>query len=101
MHRDRKFLRQCGKNATLCRSVELRHDETREWQNLFECFDLSDRVLSCRCVKNEQGGVRCGCIELAEHTNDFFQLGHEPSLVLQPARSIDDEDISRLRSGRL
>ena len=65
------------------------------WNNL----DLAERVLADGGVEDEEGRVRRRVVAFLHDADDFFELRHEPGLVLEPPGGVDEEDVDALLPG--
>src|SRR5690348_4839761 len=90
-----------NQDAALGGSVELGHHESCQRNGGREGLDLGEGILSGGGVEHEENRVRRGVVELPDHSHDLLELCHEPSLVLEAARCVDQDDIGLLRAGTL
>ena len=89
MDGEAESVRERNQNASLCRSIELRHDKPGQGNDALERFHLIDGVLPGCGIEDKQDGVMRVCIQFLDDPGDFLEFCHQASFVLETSGGVN------------
>src|SRR6185503_3107449 len=98
LHRQTKLLLEGDDNAAFGAAVELREDQSSELKRFAEGARLRDRVLADGRVENQQRLMRRALDFAGDDTLDFLDLQHQVGLRVEPAGTVDNDDVGVARA---